>query len=52
MREKMDCGAGGGFFNIDFPGIGMVTAEDDGEHDEAIDVQRPRLGILSNIHEL
>lgn len=34
MREKSDCWAGGGRFNIDFPGIGIVTADDDGEHDE------------------
>lgn len=34
MRENSDCWAGGGRFNIDFPGIGIVTADDDGEHDE------------------
>jgi hypothetical protein len=36
MREKMDGWAGGGFFKMDFPGIGIVTAEDDGEHDDDI----------------
>lgn len=34
MREKSDCWVGGGRLRIDFPGIGMVTAEDDGEQDE------------------
>ena len=35
-REKRDCGAGAGGLRIDFPGIGMVTAEEDGEHDAAM----------------
>jgi hypothetical protein len=35
-RENKDCGAGGGGFRMDFPGIGMVTAEEDGEHDAVI----------------
>lgn len=30
-REKKDCCGGGGFFRIDFPGRGSVTADDDGE---------------------
>lgn len=34
MRENSDCCAGGGRFNIDFPGVGIVTADDDGEPDE------------------
>ena len=32
-REKKDWGCGGGLFKIDFPGVGMVTADDDGEGD-------------------
>jgi hypothetical protein len=43
MRENSDCWAGGGRFSIDFPGIGMVTADDEGEHDEldeAMDIHR------------
>lgn len=32
-REKRDCCAGGGFFSIDLPGTGIVTADDDGGHD-------------------
>lgn len=32
--EKNDCCGGGGFLRIDFPGRGMITADDDGElHD-------------------
>ena len=32
-REKNDCCGGGGRFKMDFPGVGMVTADD--EADEA-----------------
>jgi len=35
-REKRDWDVCAGFFKMGFPGIGMVTAEEDGEHDEAI----------------
>lgn len=34
IRENKDVGVGGGRLRIDFPGIGMVTAEDDGEPEE------------------
>lgn len=34
MRESREGGVGGGRLRIDFPGIGIVTAEDDGEHEE------------------
>lgn len=34
MRERSDCCVGGGRFRIDFPGIWMVTADDDGEREE------------------
>jgi hypothetical protein len=34
MRESRDGGVGGGRLRIDFPGIWMVTAEDDGEQEE------------------
>jgi hypothetical protein len=37
MREKRDCCETCGRFNIDFPGIGMVTAEEEGEHEEEED---------------
>ena len=36
MREKKDCCGGGGFFSIDFPGVGIVTAEDEGDGEEDI----------------
>ena len=35
-NEKNDCGGGGGFFNIDLPGVGIVTADDDGDGEEDI----------------
>ena len=35
-NEKKDCGGGGGFFKIDFPGVGIVTADDDGDGEEDI----------------
>ena len=28
-RVKMDCGGGGGRLRIDFPGVGIVTADDE-----------------------
>ena len=34
--EKNDCGGGGGFFKIDFPGVGIVTADDEGDGEEDI----------------
>lgn len=34
IRESNDVGVGGGRFSIDFPGIWMVTADDDGEREE------------------
>lgn len=34
IREKRDCCGGGGRLRIDFPGMGMVTAEEDGGQDE------------------
>jgi hypothetical protein len=57
MREKSDCCAGGGFFRIDFPGTGMVTADDEGGHDEPDDedeaiedvVVRQNNGTLTNV---
>ena len=33
MREKRDCWAGGGRFRMDFPGIGIVTADEEGGQD-------------------
>ena len=42
MREKRDWGAADGRFSIDFPGIGIVTAEDDGEQEELEEVMYPR----------
>ncbi len=33
-NEKNDCWGGGGRFRIDFPGLGSVTADDDGELDD------------------
>jgi hypothetical protein len=33
-REKKDCGVGGGRLRIDFPGVGIVTAEEEGAQDE------------------
>lgn len=30
MREKKDCWVGGGRLRIDLPGIGIVTAEEEG----------------------
>jgi hypothetical protein len=30
MREKKDCWVGGGRLRIDFPGVGIVTAEEEG----------------------
>jgi len=38
IREKSDGCAGGGRFRIDFPGTGIVTADEDGGHDEPEDV--------------
>jgi hypothetical protein len=40
MREKRDWAVGGGFFRIDFPGMGMVTAEEDGEPDAVMNAKR------------
>jgi hypothetical protein len=34
--EKNDCGGGGGFLRIDFPGVGIVTADDEGDGEEDI----------------
>jgi hypothetical protein len=34
MRERREGGLGGGRLRIDFPGMRMVTAEDDGEPEE------------------
>jgi hypothetical protein len=34
ILEKMDAWACGGRFRIDFPATGIVTADDDGEHDD------------------
>ena len=34
MRLRMPVCVGGGRLRIDFPGIGIVTAEDEGEHEE------------------
>ena len=34
MRLRMPVWVGGGRLRIDFPGIGIVTAEDEGEHEE------------------
>ena len=31
VSEKKDCCGGGGFFKMDFPGVGIVTADDDGD---------------------
>ena len=30
MREKKPCVGGGGFFKIDRPGVGIVTADEEG----------------------
>ena len=30
MREKKPCVGGGGFFRIDRPGVGIVTADEEG----------------------
>ena len=30
-REKKDCCGGGGRLRMDFPGVGIVTADDEGE---------------------
>lgn len=35
-RPKRVCGGGGGRFNIDFPGVGIVTADDEGDGEEDI----------------
>jgi hypothetical protein len=32
-REKMDCWGGGGRLRIDFPGVGIVTADEEAEGD-------------------
>lgn len=34
IRENIPVCVGGGRFKIDLPGIGMVTADEEGEHDE------------------
>jgi len=34
IRERMPVWVGGGRFKIDLPGIGMVTADEEGEHDD------------------
>ena len=39
IRVKSDGCGGGAFFSMDLPGIGMVTADDDGEHDDEHDVR-------------
>ena len=36
VSEKKDCCGGGGFFKMDFPGVGIVTADDDGDGEEVI----------------
>ena len=33
-NEKNECCAGGGRFKIDFPGLGSVTADDEGDVDD------------------
>jgi hypothetical protein len=35
-REKREAEVGGGRFKIDLPGVGMVTAEDDGEGEKEV----------------
>ena len=34
IREKKDCCAGGGRLRIDLPGVGIVTAEEEGAQEE------------------
>ena len=34
MREKKDCWAGGGRLRIDLPGVGIITAEEEGAQGE------------------
>ena len=36
-RERKDGAGGGGFLRMDLPGTGMVTADDDAEHDDTDD---------------
>lgn len=36
MRLRMPVCVGAGRFNIDFPGMGIVTAEEEGEQDEEV----------------
>lgn len=50
MRLKMPVCVGGGRLRMDFPGIGIVTAEDEGEHDEeaAMRILRQRSGLMLN----
>lgn len=36
MRLRIPDWIGGGRLRIDFPGIGIVTAEDEGEHEEEL----------------
>lgn len=36
MRLMMPVCVGGGRLRMDFPGIGIVTAEDEGEHEEEV----------------
>lgn len=33
-NEKNECCVGGGRFRIDFPGLGSVTADDEGDVDD------------------
>ena len=37
-RVRNDCWVGGGFFKIDFPGVGIVTADDEGDGEEDISI--------------
>jgi len=34
MREKRPCWGGGGFLRMDLPGMGMVTADEEGDEDD------------------
>ena len=52
-REKNDCWGGGGFLRIDFPGRGRVTADDDGEVEDAGDCNAIRTVTMTLLpHEM